>query len=119
MVVHPFTKAFSQLSAADHVKDFLVDMLNIDQIIIGYNHRFGKNRMASVEELQHYGAIYGFEVTQINAEELDNISISSTKIRTAIAMGDVVTAELVVAIAVVVAAAAAVAVNTLSARHCV
>lgn len=93
MVVHPFTKAFSQLSAADYVKDFLVDMLNIDQIIIGYNHRFGKNRMASVEELQHYGAIYGFEVTKINAEELDNISISSTKIRTAIAMGDVVTAH--------------------------
>lgn len=93
MVVHPFTKAFSQLSAADYVKDFLVDMLNIDQIIIGHNHRFGKNRTASVEDLQHFGNIYGFKVTQISAEEINNISISSTKIRTALAMGDVATAH--------------------------
>lgn len=93
MVVHPFTKAFSQLSAADYVKEFLVDMLDIDQIIIGHNHRFGKNRTASVEDLQHFGNIYGFKVTQISAEEIDNISISSTKIRTALAMGDVVTAH--------------------------
>jgi len=93
MVVHPFTKAFSQLSAAEYVKEFLVDMLNIDQIIIGYNHRFGKNRMASVEDLQHYGAIYGFKVMQISAEEIDTISISSTKIRAALAKGDVSTAH--------------------------
>lgn len=93
MVVHPFTKAFSQLSAADYVKEFLVDMLNIDQIIIGHNHRFGKNRTASVEDLQHFGNIYGFKVTQISAEEIDNICISSTKIRTALAMGDVATAH--------------------------
>lgn len=93
MVVHPFTKAFSQLSAADYVKEFLVDMLDIDQIIIGHNHRFGKNRTASVEDLQHFGNIYGFKVTQISAEEIDNISISSTKIRTALAMGDVATAH--------------------------
>ena len=93
MLVHTFTKAFSQLSAADYVKEFLVDMLNIDQIIIGHNHRFGKNRTASVEDLQHFGNIYGFKVTQIRAEEIDNISISSTKIRTALAMGDVATAH--------------------------
>ena len=61
MVVHPFTKAFSQLNAADYVKTFLVDMLNIDQIIIGYNHRFGKNRTASVEDLKHFGEIYDLE----------------------------------------------------------
>lgn len=93
MVVHPFTKAFSQLSAADYVKEFLVELLNIDQIIIGHNHRFGKNRTASVVDLQHFGEIYGFTVTQISAEEIDNISISSTKIRAAIAKGDVTTAH--------------------------
>ncbi len=93
MVVHPFTKAFSQLSAAEYVKEFLVDMLNIDQIIIGHNHRFGKNRTASVEDLQHFGNIFGFKVTQISAQEIDNISISSSKIRTALAMGDVATAH--------------------------
>ncbi len=93
MVVHPFTKAFSQLGAAEYVKEFLVDLLNIDQIIIGHNHRFGKNRTANVEDLQYYGEIYGFEVMQISAEEIDSISISSTKIRAAIAEGDVVTAH--------------------------
>lgn len=93
MVVHPFTKAFSQLSAAEYVKEFLVDMLNIDQIIIGYNHRFGKNRTASVEDLKRFGEIYDFKVMQISAEEIDTISISSTKIRAALAEGDVVTAH--------------------------
>ena len=93
MVVHPFTKAFSQLSAAEYVKEFLVEMLNIDQIIIGYNHRFGKNRTASVEDLKRFGEIYDFKVMQISAEEIDTISISSTKIRAALAEGDVVTAH--------------------------
>lgn len=93
IVVHPFTKAFSQLSAAEYVKEFLVDMLNIDQIIIGYNHRFGKNRTASVEDLKRFGEIYDFKVMQISAEEIDTISISSTKIREALAEGDVVTAH--------------------------
>ena len=93
MVIHPFTKAFSQLSAAEYVKEFLVDMLNIDQIIIGYNHRFGKNRTASVEDLKRFGEIYDFKVMQISAEEIDTISISSTKIRAALAEGDVVTAH--------------------------
>ncbi len=93
MVVHPFTKAFSQLTAAEYVKEFLVDLLNIDQIIIGHNHRFGKNRTASVEDLEHFGKIYGFEVTQISAEEIGNISISSTKIRLALKEGDVATAH--------------------------
>ena len=93
IVVHPFTKAFSQLSAAEYVKEFLVDMLNIDQIIIGYNHRFGKNRTASVEDLKRFGEIYDFKVMQISAEEIDTISISSTKIRAALAEGDVVTAH--------------------------
>lgn len=93
MVVHPFTKSFSQLSAHEYVKDFLVDMLNLEQIIIGHNHRFGKNRTANLDDLKHFGEIYGFSVTQINAEEIDNISISSTKIREALAQGDVAKAH--------------------------
>lgn len=93
MVVHPFTKAFSQLSAQQYVKEFLVDLLNVAQIIIGYNHRFGRNRAANVDDLEHFGEIYGFSVTQIGAEEIDNISVSSTKIRTALAEGDVTKAH--------------------------
>lgn len=93
VVVHPFTKAFSQLSAAAYVKEILVDMLNVAHIIIGHNHRFGKNRTANVEDLLHFGEVYGFEVTQISAEEINNISVSSTKIRTALMQGDVTLAH--------------------------
>lgn len=93
MVVHPFTKAFSQLSAAAYVKEILVDMLHVAHIIIGHNHRFGKNRTANVEDLLHFGEVYGFKVTQISAEEIDNISVSSTKIRTALMQGDVTLAH--------------------------
>lgn len=93
MVVHPFTKAFSQLSAQEYVQDILVGMLNISHIIIGYNHRFGKNRIAHVEDLVRFGEIYNFSVTQISPEEIDNISISSTKIRIALAEGDVLKAH--------------------------
>ncbi len=89
MVVHPFTKDFSQLSAQEYVETILVDMLNIKEIVIGHNHRFGKNRAAAVEDLEHYGNIYDFTVTQISAQQLNNISISSTKIRAALAAGDI------------------------------
>lgn len=93
MVVHPFTKAFSQLSAEAYVKEILVDMLNVAHIIIGHNHRFGKNRTANVKDLLYFGEIYGFKVTQISAKEIDDISVSSTKIRAALTHGDVAKAH--------------------------
>ena len=80
VVVHPFTKSFSQLSAAAYVEAMLLNMLNTKEIVIGHNHRFGKNRAAAVDDLEHFGNIYDFGVTQISAQQLDNISISSTKI---------------------------------------
>jgi riboflavin kinase/FMN adenylyltransferase len=93
VVVHPFTKSFSQLSAAAYVETILIDMLNTKEIVIGHNHRFGKNRAAAVDDLEHFGNIYDFGVTQINAQQLDNISISSTKIRAALSIGDIATAN--------------------------
>ena len=93
LVVQPFTRAFSQYSAKKYVKEILIGLLNIEGIIIGYNHRFGKNRTADVNDLKHFGKEFGFSVTQINAEALNDISISSTKIRTSLKEGDVVTAN--------------------------
>ena len=93
VVVHPFTKSFSQLSAAAYVETILIDMLNTKEIVIGHNHRFGKNRAAAVDDLEHFGNIYDFGVTQISAQQLDNISISSTKIRTALSDGYIATAN--------------------------
>jgi len=87
LIIHPFNKEFSRLTAEEFVKTILVDALNIQKIIIGYDHRFGRNRSANIDDLIVYGKQYNFEVEQISAKEIDNVSISSTKIRNAILNG--------------------------------
>lgn len=87
LIVHPFDENFSKLSAEAFVKNILVDQLNIHKIIIGYDHRFGVNRTADINDLIHFGNQYNFEVAQINAEEINEITVSSTKIRTALLDG--------------------------------
>lgn len=89
LIIHPFDESFAQLSAEEFVKTVLVDQLHIQKIIIGYDHRFGKNRTANIDDLIHFGTQYGFEVEQISAQEINAISISSTKIRTALETGDI------------------------------
>jgi len=89
LIIHPFDKTFSELSAEEFVKNILIEKLNLNKIIIGYDHRFGKNRAAGIEELIAFGEKYNFEVEQIPAQEIDEISISSTKIRKALDSGDI------------------------------
>lgn len=89
LIIHPFDANFSQLSAEEFVKNVLVNQLHIQKIIIGYDHRFGKNRTANIEDLTGFGLKYGFEVEQISAQEINAISISSTKIRTALENGEI------------------------------
>lgn len=93
LIIHPFDKEFSQLTAEEFVKKILVDQFQIQKIIIGYDHRFGKNRTADINDLILFGEKYGFEVEQISAQEIDDIAISSTKIRTAIADGTIALAN--------------------------
>ena len=89
LIIHPFDESFAQLSAEEFVKTVLVDQLHVQKIIIGYDHRFGKNRTANIDDLITFGTQYGFEVEQISAQEINAISISSTKIRTALETGDI------------------------------
>lgn len=89
LIIHPFDEAFSNLSAEEFVKEILVDKLNIHKIIIGHDHRFGKNRSADINDLISFGKKYGFEVEQISAKEIDEIAISSTKIRKALLEGNI------------------------------
>jgi riboflavin kinase/FMN adenylyltransferase len=89
LIIHPFDEKFAELSAEAFVSTVLVDQLRVQKIIIGYDHRFGKNRTANIDDLISFGAQYGFEVEQISAQEIDEISISSTKIRTALEEGDI------------------------------
>ena len=89
LIIHPFDKEFSELSAEEFVSTVLVAKLNIKKIIIGHDHRFGKNRAASFEDLVTFSKKYKFEVEQISAQEINEIAISSTKIRTAITNGEI------------------------------
>ena len=89
LVVHPFDKEFSRLTAEKFVKKVLVDVFKIKKIIIGHDHRFGRNRTATIDDLINFGETYGFEVEQISAEEINEVSISSTKIRNALLEGNI------------------------------
>lgn len=93
LVVHPFTKEFSRMTALEYVRDILVEGLGARKVIIGYDHRFGRNRMATIEDLKQYGKTFGFEVQELSARQLDEVAISSTKIRKALACGDLDTAN--------------------------
>ncbi len=93
LIIHPFTKEFSRLSATEFVRDILVNSLRIKKIVIGYDHRFGRNRNANINDLTAFGNTLDFEVEEIPAEEIDHVSISSTKIRKALQEGDIKTAN--------------------------
>ena len=89
LVIKKFTKSFSRLSALEYVRDVLVNKLKVKHIIVGYDHHFGRNRTANIEDLREYGDYYGFEVTEIMPQEVDDVAVSSTKIRNALFKGDI------------------------------
>ncbi|MCM4152599.1 bifunctional riboflavin kinase/FAD synthetase [Arenibacter sp. N53] len=93
LIIHPFTKQFSRLSATQFVRDILVNDLKTKKIIIGYDHRFGRNRNANINDLMAFGNALDFEVEEISAQEIDDVSVSSTKIRKALEEGDLKTAN--------------------------
>ena len=93
LIIQPFTMEFSRLSATEFVRDILVNKLNSKKIIIGYDHRFGRNRNANIQDLITFGNALNFEVEEIAAEEINDVSVSSTKIRNALINGDIKTAN--------------------------
>ena len=93
LVIHPFNESFSRLTAEEFVHSILVDQFQIQKIIIGHDHRFGRNRTANIDDLIAFGAEYGFEVEQISAQEIQDVSVSSTKIRKALHEGNMALAN--------------------------
>jgi riboflavin kinase/FMN adenylyltransferase len=89
LIIHPFNREFSRLTALEFVRDILVHKLNISKLIIGYDHHFGKNREGNFEQLLEYGGMFDFEVEEIPAQNINDISVSSSKIRTALIDGDI------------------------------
>ena len=88
LVLKEFTNTFSRLSALEYVRDVLVNKLKVKHSIVGYDHHFGRNRTATIEDLIEFGEFYGFEVTQIDAQEVGDVAVSSTKIRVALREGN-------------------------------
>ena len=93
LIIHPFSKEFSKMSALEFVKDILVSQLNISKLIIGYDHHFGKNREGNITQLTEYSHVYNFKVEEIPAQDIDTVSVSSTKVRHALAAGNLKTAN--------------------------
>ncbi|MES2559517.1 MAG: bifunctional riboflavin kinase/FAD synthetase [Bacteroidota bacterium] len=92
LVVIPFTKAFSELSSLQFIRDILVEKIGTKVLVIGYDHRFGKNREGAFLHLKESSSLYGFEVEEIPEQDVDEVAVSSTRIRKALEAGDVVTA---------------------------
>ena len=93
LVVTPFDEAFAEQSAEGYIKDFLVQRINPHTIIIGYDHRFGKNREGNYLMLEQYAETLGFVVKEISEKVLNEVAVSSTRIRKALLVGDVETAN--------------------------
>ena len=93
LIIHPFTQEFSRLTAEEFVKDILVDQLKARKVIIGYDHRFGRNRNANIEDLKAFGALYDFEVEEISKQDVDDVAVSSTKVRKALDEGNITLAN--------------------------
>ena len=89
LIIHPFTKDFSRMTATEFIRDILVNKLKIKKIVIGYNHQFGRNREGTFEQLTELSTLHHFEVEEIPEQDVNNIAVSSTKIREALHQGDI------------------------------
>lgn len=93
LVIEPFSVEFSQLTVVEFVRDVLVNSLHTKLLVVGYDHRFGRNREGNFEQLQDYSRLYHYDLKQIEKQDIENIAISSTKIRQALSDGDIETAN--------------------------
>ena len=89
IILYPFTTEFSRLTAFEFVRNILVNKINVKHVVIGYDHHFGKNREGTITYLKEMGEIFDFDVTEINVKQIDEVNVSSTKIRNALKDGEV------------------------------
>jgi len=89
LIITPFTRDFSNLSPADYIQNILVQTIGIKQLIVGYDHRFGKDRAGSTTDLLAYSRNYGYEIEEIGEQDINDVAVSSTKIRESLLNGNV------------------------------
>jgi len=89
VIIHPFSREFSRYTAVEYVRDLLVHGLHMKHMVIGYDHHFGRNRQGDIHQLREMAPLYEFDVTEIAAKDIDDVNVSSTKIRQALQEGQV------------------------------
>ena len=89
LIIQNFDKEFSRLTSLDYIRDILIKKIGLKNLVIGFNHHFGRNREGSLENLNEYADLYDFDIHQVDSYSIDKKSVSSTKIRNAINLGDV------------------------------
>jgi riboflavin kinase / FMN adenylyltransferase len=93
LIIIPFTREFSELSSEEFIQRILIETIGTRTLVIGFDHRFGKNREGGFDYLKQNKARYGFEIEEISRHDIENVGISSSKIRKALDEGDVPTAD--------------------------
>lgn len=93
LIIYPFNKEFSRLSSLEFVRDILINQLHIKKLVMGYDHQFGRNREGTIENLKELAPLYDFEVEEIPAQMVNEINVSSTKIRNALLEGNLEVAK--------------------------
>lgn len=93
LIIYPFTKEFAQIEPYKFVKEILVDKLKLKKLVIGYDHKFGKDRKGDINTFKSYAREFNFSVEEIPVQEINEINVSSTRIRKALFEGDVRTAN--------------------------
>jgi len=93
LIIQPFSKEFSRTSAQEFVRDILLKKIGMDTLVIGYDHHFGRNREGSYKDLEEMSAVYGFHLEEIPEKVVDEVAVSSTKIRNALLNGDITSAN--------------------------
>jgi riboflavin kinase/FMN adenylyltransferase len=89
LIITPFSRDFSNQSAESYIRDVLVNKIGTKKMVIGYDHRFGKDRQGGLEDLQRLGPVYGFNVVEIPEQDINEVAISSTRVRAALLSGDI------------------------------
>jgi len=89
LIITPFSRDFSNQSAEEYIRDVLVNKIGTKKIVIGYDHRFGKDRQGGLDDLLRLGPVYGFDVVEIPEQDINEVAISSTRIRNALLKGEI------------------------------
>jgi riboflavin kinase/FMN adenylyltransferase len=89
LIITPFSRDFSNQTAEEYIKDVLVNKIGTKKIVIGYDHRFGKDRQGGLDDLLRLGPVYGFEVVEIPEQDIHDVAVSSTRIRSALLDGEI------------------------------